>query len=107
MDIEKYNTVLTYDSSKEMKRIYEYIAENLYAKKASDNLMIDVENKVSYLDFCPKIYAEIEKINEVKRKYRRIAIKNYILLYTINEYGKMIYVSHMYYGRRNYMKIFS
>ena len=36
-------------------------------------------------------------------KYRRIVIKNYVVLYTIDEENKIVYISHMYYKKRNYL----
>ena len=38
----------------------------------------------------------------LKRTYRRIIIKNYIILYTIDEKNRKIFVSHMYYSGKNY-----
>ena len=50
----------------------------------------------------PKIYPKIEISNELQREYRRIIIKNYIILYTIEEENKRVFISHMYYRRKNY-----
>ena len=50
-----------------------------------------------------KYYAEIDKSDELKRIYRKIVIKNFIILYTIDENNSVVYVSHMYYGGRNYL----
>ena len=52
----------------------------------------------------PKIYAEIEKLDELKRNYRRIVTKNFVILYTIDEDNSVVYISHMYYGGRNYLE---
>ena len=32
-----------------------------------------------------------------------MVIKNYVILYTIDEENHVVYVSHMYYSGRNYM----
>ena len=40
----------------------------------------------------------------LKRTYRRIIIKNYIILYTIDEKNRKIFESHMYYSGRNYFE---
>ena len=53
----------------------------------------------------PKMYSEIEKIDNVNRIYRRITIKNYVILYTIDEEKRVVYVAHMYYSGRNYLEI--
>lgn len=46
---------------------------------------------------------KLKKIDELKRRYRRIVIKNFVILYTIDEDNSVVYVSNMYYGGRNYI----
>lgn len=80
----------------EMNFTYEYITNILYSEIATKNLMKTVDNKLQILKNIPKIYAEINMLDDIKRKYRRIVIKNYIILYTIDYESKIVYVSHMY-----------
>ncbi len=87
----------------ELNLTYEYITNILYSENATKNLMKVVDNKLQILKNTPKIYSEINKLDDLKRRYRRIPVKNYVLLYTIDDDSKAVYVSHMYYGRRNYM----
>ena len=46
---------------------------------------------------------EIEKIDKPKRQYRRMVINNYVILYTIDEIEKIVYIAHIYCGRRDYL----
>ena len=46
---------------------------------------------------------KIEKTDKAKRKYRRMVVNNYIILYTIDEMKKIIYVAHIHYDGRNYL----
>jgi mRNA-degrading endonuclease RelE of RelBE toxin-antitoxin system len=55
------------------------------------------------LENSPRIFVEIEKTDKTDRQYRRIVINNYIILYTIDEFEKVVYVAHIYYGGRNYI----
>ena len=103
MDTNKYKVIITPTAYKEINRIYDYITEDLYAEKAAKDLMEQVETVVQNLKSSPKIHAEIDKFDELKRVYRRIVIKNYIILYTIDEDNSVVFVSHMYYGGRNYL----
>ena len=102
MDI-KYKVIITPTAYKEINRIYDYILIDLYAEKAAKKLMRKVEEIIQLLKYSPKIYAEIEKFDELKKQYRRIIIKNFVILYTIDEYNKVVYISHMYYSGRNYL----
>ena len=47
--------------------------------------------------------AKIEKVDRVKRQYRRLVVNNYIILYTVDEKEKIVYIAHIYYGGRNYL----
>ena len=53
----------------------------------------------------PTAKREMNRIYEYlsEMKYRRIVIKNYVVLYTIDEEKKIVYISHMYYKKRNYL----
>ena len=103
MDINEYKVIITPTAYREIDRIYDYITNDLYAKKAGEKLMEMVEGEVQKLKYAPKTHKEIEKIDELKRRYRRIIIKNYVILYTINDENNVVFISHMYYKGRNYM----
>lgn len=52
----------------------------------------------------PEMFAKIEKMNRTERHYRRIVINNNAILYTINYKDHDVYIAHMYYLKRNYIK---
>lgn len=106
MDTNKYDVIIVPTAIKEIKRIYEYITDDLYAEKAAIVLMNKIENSINELAYAPKIHMKIEKLNELRKQYRRIVINNYIILYTIDDYNRTVYVSHVYYGRRNYLNFY-
>ncbi len=51
----------------------------------------------------PKLYKVIKKDKNLNLEYRCIIIKNYLILYTISENNKTIYIAHIYYGKSNYL----
>lgn len=55
------------------------------------------------LSESPNLYMKIEKKDKLKREYRRIVIDNFVVLYTVEESSKKVYIAHMYYGRRDYL----
>ena len=105
MIIDQYKVAITSTAFREMRRIYEYISEDLYAKKAAKKLIQNLEEALSKLKYMPQIYPKIEQLDDLQTNYRRIVIKNFVVLYTIDEENKIVYISHMYYGKRNYLKI--
>lgn len=103
MGTEQYKIIITPTAFKEINKIYDYISEDLYAKNAARDIMQRIENTIQKLKYAPKIYMQIEKTDELKRSYRRIVIKKYVILYTIDEKNKVVHIVHMYYGGRNYI----
>ena len=104
MDYIKHQVIVTATASEEMDEIYNYILNTLKSSQAASNLILQAENRVKYLQYSPSIYVQIEKYDELNRKYRRMPIKNYVLLYAIDVNKNIVYISHMYYGKRNYVK---
>lgn len=104
MATKNYEVIITPTAYREINRIYEYIEFELYAKDATRKLMKKVEEKIQKLKETPKMYPKVKIMSELKRTYRRIIIKNYIILYTIDEKNRKIFVSHMYYSGKNYFE---
>jgi len=86
-----------------MDYIYNYISNKLFASKAAKELMNAVEDVVQNLKYMPRAYRVIKKFPELELEYRRITIRNYVLIYTVSEKEKTIYIVHMYYGGSNYL----
>ena len=105
MDINPYKIVITPTAIKEINKIYDYIMYELKAQKAAKDLMRLVELQINKLKLQPKLCIEIEKIDDLKRRYRRMVVKNYVILYAIDEKKKVVFISHMYYGRANYLDL--
>lgn len=106
MDSKKeiYEIEFTEDCRDEIRDIYKYISENLKAEQAAKMLMKKMRDNIMALAESPEIYVTITKRDKRKRDFRRMVVDNYIILYTIDENRKTIYISHMYYGKRNYME---
>lgn len=99
----EYNIELTEEFLTEIDEIYDYISNNLKAPNAAKRLREKVMYNVLLLEKSPMMFEKIEKMSKTKRQYRRIVINNYVILYTVDEKEKNIYISHIYYGGRNYI----
>ena len=93
----------TEECIEEMLEIYEYISYNLKESKIAKRLISEIMNKILNLSNAPKKKKKIGKVDKLQREYRRIVIKNYIVLYTIDYEKNKIYVSRIIYGKRNYL----
>lgn len=105
MDSKKeiYEIEFTEDARDEIREIFEYISKNLVNENAAKRLMKKMRKKVMDLAESPEIYVKIEKKDKLKREFRRMVVDNFVVLYTIDESKKTIYIAHMYYGRRDYL----
>lgn len=105
MDFKRtqYKVEITEECLEEINEIYEYISNKLIAKEAAKRLIKEVKKSILNLAESPYLYMKIGKTDKLKREYHRIVIKNYIILYTIDDKNKKIFISHMIYGKRNYL----
>lgn len=101
---QEFEVEFTNECIEEMEEIYKYISNNLKENKVAKKLMQDVTSKVLNLKNTPELYMKIGKNDKLKREYHRMVVKNYIVLYTIDYEKRTVYISHMIYGRRNYLE---
>lgn len=99
-----YKIKLTEEFLEEYEKVSDYISVNLKAPEASKKLRTKIITNVLLLKNSPKMYSEIEKVDRVKRQYRKMLINNYVILYTLDDYNKIVYIAHIYYEGRNYLE---
>ena len=87
----------------EFEEICDYISSKLKNIDASNRLREKVIYNVLLLENSPQMCTEIEKIDRTERQYRRMVVNSYVILYTIDEPEKIVYVAHIYYDGRNYL----
>ena len=99
----EYNVELTDEFLECSEEIFDYITNTLKNNEASERLREKIMDNVLLLENSPKMYTEIDNTDRAERKYRRMIVNNYVILYTIDENEKIVYVAHMYYDGQNYM----
>lgn len=100
---EPFEVEFTNECIEEMIEIYEYISYKLKENNAAKRLMAMVTDKILKLTNMPESYMKIGKNDRLKREYHRMAVKNFVVLYTIDFQKRKVYISRMIYGRRNYL----
>ena len=99
----EYRVKLTDHFLDEFEEICDYISNKLKNIDASNRLIEKVIYNILLLENSPRMCTEIEKVDSTERQYRRLVVNNYVILYTIDEEEKIVYIAHIYYGRRNYL----
>lgn len=98
-----YEIIISENCLEEIEEIFSYIEKDLKAEQAANRLREKIIENIRGLKNSPKIYAKIDRTDRAGRDYRRIVVNNYTIIYTIIEENKTILISHIYYGRRNYL----
>ena len=108
MDINNklYKVIFTNDAIIELKDIFNYISQILYSPNTAKELMAKIDESIENLRYMPNAYKVIKKNNGLNLDYRKIIIKNYSIIYTINEEKKQIYIAHIYHSKRDYFNLF-
>lgn len=102
---QSFEVEFTEECIEEMIEIYEYISNDLKEDKAAKRLMTEVNARILNLANEPELYMKIRKTDKVKRQYHRMVVKNYVILYTIDFEKRVVFISRMIYGRRNYLNL--
>ena len=99
----EYRIIITSKARSEIENIFDYIASELKNKNAAIRLKNKIKKNIRSLKKMPQRFAEIEKKNNLNNIYRRIVVDNYVILYTVNEKEKLVYIAHIYYGKTDYL----
>lgn len=94
----EYRIKYTDKCLEDIDSIYEYILKEFKSEITLKKLGTKINTTIKVLANSPKAYASIQKVDKLKRQYRRIPINNFVLLYTIDEEKKIVYIAHMFYG---------
>ena len=100
----EYKVKFTEKCLEDIEEACQYIEEKLKAENTANRFKIKIKDSVKGLSTSPEMYAKVEKLDRVKRVYRKIPIDNYVLLYIVDKENEIVYLSHMYYGGRNYLE---
>ena len=99
----KYNLEFTDDCKNEILEVYEYISTKFSVNRSSKKIMKKIKTSIMHLSEEPYLYMRIDTSNNSHNNFRRIVVNNYVILYLVSEANHTVYISHMYYGKRDYM----
>ena len=103
MDI-KYDINITESAQKDLENIYFYISEELLENESAIDTITEIKEKIFSLGIMPSRYSFVNDFSLVKMGYRHINVKNYIILYLIDEKKKTVNIARIVHGRMNYAK---
>ena len=88
--MDKYKVKLSPKAYRELDGIYQYVAEKLMEPDTALNLIDDIENAILGLDKMPQRGALRKRGRYANRGYRQLFVKNYTIVYRIDEEKKLV-----------------
>ena len=89
---DKYNVKLLAGALRDLDGIYDYIAKSLLEPATALKLVDAIESGILSLDTMPKRYPERRSGAYANQGYRQLFIKNYTVIYRIDETQKNVIV---------------
>lgn len=100
-----YKLIFAPQFSRDLDDAFQYISNTLSSPKAAQNLMAKIDKSISNTANEPYLYPLCpDPLNILG--LRKISVKNYIIIYTIDEAKKEAQFLRLFYGRRNYLDFF-
>ncbi len=93
----------TDEFDEEIQQVYNYISYKLIERESANRLISIIYERISNLQMFPRLYMKIGKLDRLHNEYHRMVVNNYIILYTVDDLNKKIFISHIYYKRKNYL----
>lgn len=97
-----YKLIVSKDAHRDVDEIAGYIVQELKSPQAAAGFLDDVEKSYRSLAENPCLFALCQDMRLQREGYRKAVIKNYLVLYRIDEDKKTVYVVRVVYGPRNY-----
>ena len=88
-----------------MTEIVRYISHILLNPAAAEKLAEEMVDAAEKLTDLPHIYAIHQSIKPLKKEYRKLNVKNYIIFYWIDEKEKRVTIARVIYARRDFEKL--
>jgi len=104
MASNKYKVKLSINARNELDSIFAYIANTLDSPTTAAELSLKIYDTILSLDEMPNRFPRITEEIPTSEEYRKAIVKNYVILYLINEDNKIVNIAHVFHGSMNYIK---
>lgn len=91
-----YKLIFTKRFIRELEKVDKYLSENVYFP---NYLMRKIDDALIQISIFPKSHERIENT-----QYRKALVKKYIIIYTVNEKKKEIYILHIFHSKSDYQR---
>lgn len=100
-----YKIVRTDAFQHDLESVIRYIVISLKNKVAAAALLDAIEKVYADLEHLPLMYAACHDSYLKELGYRKVCIRNYILVYKVDEPAKTVNVMRFFHGKQDYEKL--
>lgn len=88
-----------------MEQILSYLVVSLKNLSAASTFANEVEKHYANLKVLSFMYPECVDAHFRTRHYRKAVIRNYIMVYRVDEHTQTVYILRFFYGGQDYEKL--
>lgn len=99
--MDKYQVIISPRAYQNIDDIYKYIAKKLFATQAAMNLVDKLEEAILSLETMPQRFTKRQVGSYANRGYRQLFVKNFTVIYKIDETAKKVFIITIRYSKSN------
>ena len=100
--MDKYEVRLMNQALQDLDDIYAYIAGNLLEPGVAAEMVDALESEILSLEYLPYRCSELRTGSFANSGYRKLMVKNYIVIYRVDEANKQVLVVTVRYARSSF-----
>lgn len=100
-----YEIVVSNEAHQDIAAIVAYIANELHNLQAASKFLDDIEQSYHKIANNPFTYSLCSDGRLRRQGYRKVTIKNYLMLYYLDENKDIAYVVRVIYAARDYARL--
>lgn len=100
--MDKYEVKLLSRALRDLDNVYAYIAGNLQEKDTAEKLLDELESQILSLEYFPYRCAERRVGMYAGKGYRQLFVKNYTVIYRVDEKAKEVLVVTVRYSKSSF-----
>ncbi len=100
-----YKLIKTDSFQRDLDAVIGYIALSLENKIAAASLLDAVEKSYDGIERMPLMYEACHDPHLKELGYRKAAIRNYIMVYRVDEGAKAVHILRLFHSRQDYEKL--
>jgi plasmid stabilization system protein ParE len=97
-----YKLTISESANQDLDEILEYISIKLADPKAASDFVDELDKRYDTLEEHPYMYETSRNKRLREKGYHMFPVKNYIVLYLIDEIHLKVIISRIFYGGQNY-----